>query len=262
MALSGKVAVVTGSTSGIGRGIAQSLASKGCSIVLTGIATDQEVKDLLDEFRSQYSGTFHFIPGNLLETGSTEKFSQDVLTIYSNGIDILINNAGLPGRGPIETLSNEVWQQTLAVNLTAPFILTRAFFPLMKKKGWGRIVNMSSQMGLIADPEKSAYCASKAGLIGFSRVIALEGAQYGITCNAVCPGYADAPLGHSLIAKDAAQRGITFEQSKAEFAQQRIPTGHLVKISEIAELVAFLCLDSAASISGTPIPIDGANMAR
>ncbi|BFZ00206.1 hypothetical protein BsWGS_03245 [Bradybaena similaris] len=260
--LKGKVALVTGSSSGIGKGIAQVLASRGCSVVLTGLATDDGIQELLQEFKSQYKAAFHFVHGNLLETESTERLCTQVQAIYPDGIDILINNAGVPGRGLLESVSTDVWLQTLAVNLTAPFVLTRAFFPAMKRKGWGRIVNMSSQMGLIADPGKSAYCASKAGLIGFSRAVAIEGARYGITCNAVCPGYADAPMGLSLVAKDAEQRNISFEESKAIFASERIPTGRLVQISEIAELVAFLCSEAASSISGTPIPIDGANMAR
>ncbi|XP_059142047.1 D-beta-hydroxybutyrate dehydrogenase-like [Physella acuta] len=260
--LKGKVALVTGSTTGIGKGIAHCLASKGCSVVLTGLIEESKIEDFLQEFTSKYNGEFKFIPGDFLETTKTEQFAKDVLDAYPDGVDILVNNAGLPGRGLLESFPTEVWLDTLAVNLTAPFILTRAFFPSMKKKGWGRVINMASQMGLIADPGKSAYCASKAGLIGFSRVVAIEGARFGVTCNAVCPGYVDAPMGLSQVEKLASETGMTVEESKAEFADKRTPMGRLIPISEVAELIAFLCSDSASSISGTPIPIDAANMAR
>ncbi|KAH9487910.1 hypothetical protein Btru_067434 [Bulinus truncatus] len=193
--LLGKVCLVTGSTTGIGRGIAHGLASKGSSVILTGLIDETEIGGLLAEFQenASYKGKFHFIPSDFLEIEKVQKFCQDVLNEYPDGIDILVNNAGLPGRGLIENLSTQVWQDTISINLNAPFVLTRAFFPLMKKKGWGRIINMSSQMGQVGEVGKLAYCSTKSALIGFSRVVALEGAPFGITCNAICPGFVDAP---------------------------------------------------------------------
>uniref|UniRef100_A0A0B6ZAR2 3-oxoacyl-[acyl-carrier-protein] reductase n=1 Tax=Arion vulgaris TaxID=1028688 RepID=A0A0B6ZAR2_9EUPU len=258
----GKVALVTGSTTGIGRGIAHGLAKAGCSVVLTGLGTDKEIAELLTEFQSQYKGSFHFVPGDFIVTEKTEKFANDVLAIYPEGIDILVNNAGLLGEAPIEDLTTKMWLDTVAVNLTAPFILTRAFFPLMKKKHWGRIINIASQMGLIADPHNIVYCSTKAGLLGFSRVAAIEGAKFGITCNAVCPGYTDAPMSLSIVKREAAEKGITYEEAKAEFMNQRSPMGRFIPLQEVVDLVVYLSSNSASCISGSPIPIDAANMAR
>ncbi|KAH9505784.1 hypothetical protein Btru_055808 [Bulinus truncatus] len=262
--LLGKVSLVTGSTTGIGRGIAHGLARKGSSVILTVLIDESEAEGLLAEFQDNvnYSGKFHFIPSDFLEIEKVEQLSQDVLAKYPDGVDILVNNAGVPGRGLIENLSTKVWNDTLSVNLTAPFILTRAFFPMMKKRGWGRIINMASQMGQVGEVGKLAYCSTKSALIGFSRVVALEGAKSGVTCNAICPGFVDAPMCHSIIEKEATQRGLLFEDFKDEFPVDRCPIGRLTAISEIAELVTFLCSDAAASMTGSPIAIDGAYAAR
>ncbi|KAK6962786.1 3-oxoacyl-[acyl-carrier-protein] reductase FabG [Biomphalaria glabrata] len=261
---SGKVALVTGSTSGIGLGIAHCLASKGCSVILTGLIDETLVPKLLAEFKGNtaYKGKFQFIASDFLEVEKVEKFSQDVLALYPDGVDILVNNAGVPGRGLIENLTTKVWQDTLAVNLTAPFVLTRTFFPLMKKRGWGRIINMSSQMGQLGELGKLAYCSSKSALIGFSRVVALEGAQHGVTCNAVCPGFVDAPMCHSFITQVATQQGLSLEDIKNDFLKDGTPIGRLIPISEVAGLVTFLCSDVASSITGSPIAIDGGYAAR
>ncbi|CAL1528603.1 unnamed protein product [Lymnaea stagnalis] len=262
VSLKGRLALVTGSTTGIGRGIAHGLAKRGCSVILTGLIKEEEIPGLLSEFQSKYEGEFQFIPSDFLLGETTESFCKQVIAEYPGGVDILVNNAGLPGRGPIESLPFKVWNDTLAVNLTAPFLLTQTFFPLMKNKGWGRVINMASQMGLIGGDGKLAYCTTKAGLIGFSRVVALEGAQFGVTCNAICPGFVDAPMCHSMVEKEAALKGISFEQSKLEFAEQRTPMARLVTIDDLAELAVFLCSEAASCISGSPIPIDSANMAR
>jgi len=212
--LKGKTALVTGSTTGIGKGIAHGLAKAGSSVVLTGLGTEKEIEDLLKEFRSQYKANFHFIPGDFTVTEKTEKFASDLLSLYPDGVDILVNNAGLLGEAFIEDLSTKMWLDTVAVNLTAPFILTRAVFPSMKRKRWGRIINIASQMGLIADPGNLVYCSTKAGLLGFARVAAIEGARFGITCNSVCPGYTDAPMSLSIVKREAAEKGITYDEAK------------------------------------------------
>uniref|UniRef100_A0A2C9L3I6 3-oxoacyl-[acyl-carrier-protein] reductase n=1 Tax=Biomphalaria glabrata TaxID=6526 RepID=A0A2C9L3I6_BIOGL len=133
--LSGKVALVTGSTTGIGRGVAHCLASKGCAVILTGLIDETLVPKLLEEFTGSYKGKFQFLPSDFLEAEKVESFCQDVLALYPDGVDILVNNAGVLGNGLVDDLTTKVWQETLAVNLTATFILTRAFFPLMKKRG-------------------------------------------------------------------------------------------------------------------------------
>uniref|UniRef100_A0A2C9LTQ0 3-oxoacyl-[acyl-carrier-protein] reductase n=1 Tax=Biomphalaria glabrata TaxID=6526 RepID=A0A2C9LTQ0_BIOGL len=261
--LLGKLALVTGSTTGIGLGIAHSLASKGCSVILTGIIDQTLVSGLLSEFtRDDYKGRVHFFPSDFLEIENVETFCQDVLALYPDGIDILVNNAGVPGRGLIENVTTKLWQDTISVNLNAPFVLTRAFFPLMKKRGWGRIINMSSQMGQVGEVGKLAYCTTKSALIGFSRVVALEGAQFGVTCNAICPGFVDAPMCHSIIEKQAMEKGITFEESKVDFLKERCPNRRLIPVSDITELISFLCSDAGSSMTGSPILVDGAYTAR
>ncbi|GFR96369.1 D-beta-hydroxybutyrate dehydrogenase [Elysia marginata] len=209
--LTGKIALVTGSTSGIGLCL---LASRGCSVVLTGLVSLEKGQEQVEEFTRKYTGKFHFLEGDFSRSEEVEKLGQDVLSIYSDGIDILVNCAGIPGRSPIEQMTTEHWQMTMAINLTAPFLLTRSFFPSMKKKGWGRIINISSTMGLVAGYGKAAYCSTKSGLLGLTRVTALEGAPHGVTCNAICPSFTDAPMCYSIIEKDAKEQGISFEERK------------------------------------------------
>jgi len=257
--LSGKTGLVTGASTGIGLGISHTLASKGCSLVLTGLCGPDDAEVLLGAFRSKYTGSFNFVYGDLRSTEETEKLARDVLEVYPKGIDILINNAGIPLRGPIETLSVSAWQDSLTVNLTAPFIFIKAFLPFMKANRYGRIVIMSSQMGIIAEKNKSNYCTVKAGLLGMCRAVALEGAEFGITCNPICPGFVDAPMCWSQVTKEAERKGVSFEQAKEEFALTRHPMKKLIPIQEVADLVTFLCGEGASCISGSPLSIDCAN---
>jgi len=262
MDLTGKVSLVTGASTGIGLVIAHNLAARGSHCVLTGLCTQTEASDLVAEFKSKYSGNFHFLHADLADTEQTEKLARDVIDIYPRGLDILINNAGIPLRGPIETLDVAEWQRSLTINLTAPFILIKAFLPHMKSNGWGRIIVMSSQMGLIGEVEKSNYCTVKAGLLGMCRAVALEAAEFGVTINPVCPGFVDAPMCHSQITKEAAIKGVSYEQAKADFATSRHPMKKLIPIQEVADLILFLCSDGASCMTGHPIPIDCANMIR
>lgn len=259
--MKGKVSLVTGATAGIGLGIAHTLASKGSSVVLHGICSEGEAELLIAEFTSKYIGSFHFVPGDFGETGKTEQFAKDVLAIYPNGIDILISNAGISYRGPIETLLVSDWQKSFNINVTAAFILIKSFIPAMKQKGWGRIILMSSQLGLIGEVEKSNYCACKAALLGIAKAVALESAEYGVTCNPICPSYVDAPMFHGQIKKISEAQGISYEEAKAQTAS-RHPMNKLIPIQEVADLIGYLCSDSASCISGSPIPIDCCNMIR
>ncbi|RUS85254.1 hypothetical protein EGW08_006955 [Elysia chlorotica] len=260
--LAGKSALVTGSTSGIGMSIAHLLASRGCSVVITGVTTLEDGQKQVELFSRKYTGQFHFVEGDFSKTEEVEKLGQNVLALYKDGIDILVNSAGVPGRSPIEEMTTEHWQLTMAINLTAPFLLTRTFLPAMKKKGWGRIINMSSAMALVAGYGKVAYCSSKAGLLGLTRVTALEGAPYGVTCNAICASFTDAPMCHSIIAKEAKELGVSFEERKETFAKENLPVGHLIPKVELAEIVGFLCSSNTSCLTGQPITIDGGFLNR
>ncbi|XP_060080373.1 D-beta-hydroxybutyrate dehydrogenase-like [Ylistrum balloti] len=255
MSMQGKVAVVTGSTSGIGYGIATALASRGCSLIITGLADQATIDQVITTLKSDYKVEATFVPGDLRSVTSIENFCKQVLELYPTGVDILINNAGVQHLDLVEDYPTEKWDMMVAVSLSAPFHLMKAFLPGMKTKGWGRIVNMSSQMGMISGPGKAPYSAVKAGLIGLAKGVALEGAAHGITCNCICPGFADAPIFNRTAEKMAKEQNITTEEAlRRGFAKN--PTGKPVTISEIAELAMFMCSDAGASMTGSAVLMD------
>ena len=178
-------------------------------------------------------------------------------TTHFGGIDVLVNNAGIQHVAPVDEFPVEKWNAILAINLSAAFHTTRLALPHMKFNGWGRIVNIASAHALVASPYKSAYVAAKHGIAGFTKTVALEVAEVGITVNAVCPGYVLTPLVEKQIPDTAKARGITEEQVKRDVLLAAQPTKRFVSTDEVAQLVAFLCSDAAASITGTVMPIDG-----
>jgi 3-hydroxybutyrate dehydrogenase len=173
------------------------------------------------------------------------------------GIDVLVNNAGIQFVAPVEDFPVEKWDAILAINLTAAFHTTRLAVPRMKKNGWGRIVNIASAHALVASPYKAAYVAAKHGIAGFTKTIALEVAEQGVTVNAICPGYVWTPLVEKQIPDTARARGLTEEQVKRDVLLAAQPTKKFVTVGEVAELTAFLASDAAASITGAILPVDG-----
>ncbi|XP_069104098.1 D-beta-hydroxybutyrate dehydrogenase-like [Argopecten irradians] len=255
MSLNGQVAVVTGSTSGIGNGIASALASRGCSLIITGLADQETINRVVTTIKSEYKVEATFVPGDLCSVEAIEEFCKQVLQLYPAGIDILVNNAGVQHLDLVEDYPTEKWDTMVAVSLSAPFHLMKAFVPGMKAKGWGRIVNISSQMGIISGPGKAPYSAVKAGLIGLAKGVALEGAPHGITCNCICPGFADAPIFRATAEKIAKEQNISTEEAlRRGFSKN--PTGKPVTISEIAELAMFMCSDAGASMNGSAVVMD------
>ena len=249
-------ALVTGSTSGIGLAIASDLASRGMNIVLNGFADSAEVEALRQRLAEAHGIDVLYDGADMSRQDQIEAMLARA-TQQLGGIDVLVNNAGIQHVAPVDEFPVEKWNAILAINLTAAFHTTRLALPHMKFNGWGRIVNIASAHALVASPYKSAYVTAKHGIAGLTKTVALEVAELGITANAVCPGYVLTPLVEKQIPDTAKARGITEEQVKRDVLLAAQPTKRFVTTDEVAGLVAFLCSDAAASITGTVLPIDG-----
>lgn len=253
--LAGKVAIVTGSTSGIGLGIAAAFAHAGAGVVINGFGPRDEIERTREDLAAHggqvlYSGADMSKPdeiGAMIET-TRAAFGQ---------IDIVVNNAGIQHVSPLEDFAPAKWDAILAINLSSAFHISRAVFAEMKRRQWGRIINVASVHGLIASPYKSAYVAAKHGIVGLTKTIALEGAEFGVTCNAICPGYVWTPLVEKQIADQAKAHNISPEQVVSDVLLKQQPTKRFAQIEEMAALSLFLCGDGAASITGSAIPVDG-----
>jgi len=251
-----KVAVITGSTSGIGLGLAQGLAKAGAHIVLNGFGDKAEIERVRAEIAAQtgvkviYHGADMSKPD---EIAALIRETQESL----GSVDILVNNAGIQKVAPIEEFPIDKWDAIIAINLSSAFHTIRAAVPGMKAKHWGRIINIASAHALVASPFKSAYVTAKHGLLGLTKTVALELAEAGITCNAICPGYVRTPLVEGQIKDTAKARGITEEQVIRDVMLGEQPTKRFVAVEELAALTVFLCTDGAASVTGTALPVDG-----
>lgn len=250
-----RVAVVTGSTSGIGLGIAKGLARAGFDLMLNGFATEQQVAALLDTIRS-FGVRASFHPADLSQPEQCTALIAAAEQVFGR-IDVLVNNAGIQHTAPVEQFPAERWDAILAVNLSAAFHTTRAALPAMQRRGWGRIVNIASVHGLVASPQKVAYVAAKHGLIGMTKVVALENARRGITCNAVCPGWVLTPLVEAQIVARSEREGVTYGQAKDDLLAEKQPSGRFTTVEDLAALVVFLTGDAAANITGASLPVDG-----
>lgn len=253
--LQGKCALITGSTRGLGRAIASRLAADGCNIVLNGFAEAQDVEDALSELERMGIGAAHHgadlaVPGQItdLMRFAVEKFG---------AVDVLVNNAVVRHSSPIETLPVEQWDESLAVNLSAAFHTIRLALPAMRRRGWGRIVNVASIYSFIAAPGRADYITTKTALLGLTRAVALETAGSEITCNAVCPGTLPTPPIQARIERLAAERGVSMERATEEYLANRQPGNRFVSVEAVAALVAFLCGPLARDITGAAMPVDG-----
>ncbi len=259
--LRGKTALVTGSTSGIGLAIAKGLAAAGANIMLNGMGDAAAIEAERAGLEKEFGVKALFNGADLTKADQIAGLIKEI-DDKLGGVDILVNNAGIQHVSPIEDFPPEKWDAIIGLNLTASFHTTRLTFAAMKAKKWGRIVNIASAHALVASEFKSAYVAAKHGLLGFTKTIALEGAQFGITANAICPGYVHTPLVDKQIPDTMKARGMTEEQVIKDVILAAQPTKQFVTVEDITALAVFLCSDAGKSINGAPLSIDGGWVAQ
>ncbi|ABC63513.1 3-hydroxybutyrate dehydrogenase [Erythrobacter litoralis] len=247
MFLEGKRALVTGSTSGIGLAVAKALHAEGAEVVLNGFGDDSEIASL----REELGGAAHF------GTDLTDVAAVEAMMADAGPLDILVNNAGMQHVSPVEDFPVDKWNLIIALNLTAAFHTTRLAVPAMRDKGWGRIINTASAHSKTASPFKSAYNASKHGIDGFTKTIALELAQTGVTANCISPGYVWTPLIEGQIPDTMKARGLSREEVIEDVLLAKQPTKKFVQPHEIGALAVFLCREEAGNVTGANWSIDG-----
>jgi 3-hydroxybutyrate dehydrogenase len=251
-----RTAVVTGSNSGIGLGIAHALAAEGHNVVINSYTNDDEDHALAKEIARQHGNATVYIQADMskgddaraLVTRAAEEFG---------GVDILVNNAGIQHVAALEEFPVDSWNRIIAINMNSAFHTTAAALPYMRKSGWGRIVNIASAHGLTASPFKSAYVTAKHGLVGMTKVVALETAEAPITCNAICPGYVLTPLVEAQIPDTMEKYGMDRDTVIREVMLERQPSKQFATVEQIGGTVVFLCSDHAEQITGTTISVDG-----
>ena len=253
--LAGKAAIVTGSTSGIGLGIANAFAAAGANVAINGFGDMNEIEKMRQAIEG-HGVQAVYSPADMSKPEQVKGLVELAQERFGK-VDIVVNNAGIQFVTPIEDFPPEKWDAILALNLSSAFHTTRATLAGMKQRKWGRIINIASVHGLIASPFKAAYVAAKHGVIGFTKVTALEGAEYGVTCNAICPGYVWTPLVEKQIDDQARAHNISREKVISDVLLAQQPTKRFAQVEEMAALAVFLCGDGAASITGTALPVDG-----
>jgi len=254
--LEGKVSLVTGSTSGIGLGIARALAAAGSAILLNGFGKPEDIAEAQAKIVSDFGVKARYSPADMSKAGSIAEMIAMTLETFGR-LDVLVNNAGIQHVSPLEQFPIEKWDAILAINLSSAFHTTRAALPSMRKNNFGRIINIASAHGLVASPFKAAYVAAKHGIVGLTKVTALEAAEANITCNAICPGYVYTPLVEAQIEGQAKAHGIPREQVIRNVLLAQQPNKRFVTVEELGALSVFLASDAAASITGTALPVDG-----
>ncbi len=255
MMLTQKTALVTGSTSGIGLGIARALAASGAHVVMNGFGDVASARAQV-EASARPGARIDYHGADLARADEIAALVAHVDAEFG-GIDVLVNNAGIQHVASIEEFPAERWDAILAVNLSAAFHTTRLALPHMLRQGWGRIVNIASVHGLVASAYKAAYVAAKHGLVGFTKVTALETARTGVTCNAVCPGWVQTPLVERQVDARAIQDDSSRSAARVALLAEKQPSGEFVTTEQLAALVGFLCSDAASQVRGVAWTMDG-----
>jgi 3-hydroxybutyrate dehydrogenase len=254
--LDGKVSIVTGSTSGIGLGIARALAAAGSAVVLNGFGRAEDIAHRQRDISTAFGVKALYSPADMAKPAAIADMVQLALDMFGR-LDVLVNNAGIQHVAPIDQFPVEKWDAILAINLSSAFHAMRSALPAMRKNKWGRIINIASAHGLVASPFKAAYVAAKHGIVGLTKVAALETAEDGITCNAICPGYVYTPLVEAQIEGQAKAHGIPREQVVRDILLAQQPNKRFATVEELGALTVFLAGDAAASITGTALAVDG-----
>ena len=248
--------IVTGSTSGIGLGMAEAFAKSGVNVMLNGFGDAEEIEATRSALASKYHVEVAYNGADMTKPDQIAALHKDAEEKFGV-VDIIVNNAGIQYVAPVEEFPPEKWDAIIAINLSSAFHLIRSAVPSMKARGWGRIINLCSAHGLVASPFKSAYVAAKHGVVGLTKTVALELAQHGITVNAICPAYVLTELVRKQIPDTAKARGITEEEVMRDVLLAAQPTKTFVTVEQIGALATFLCTEEAASITGASLPIDG-----
>ncbi|WP_281284223.1 3-hydroxybutyrate dehydrogenase [Exilibacterium tricleocarpae] len=252
-----RVALITGSTSGIGLGIAHVLAEAGFHITLHGLLPMPEGEALAAELRDKYGCKSSFSNADLRAGDAIAALVGDAQDALGS-VDVLVNNAGIQFTAPAQEFPPQQWDAVIGVNLSAAFHTIHHTLPAMQAAGWGRIINIASVHGLVASVNKAAYVAAKHGIVGLTKVVALENVERGITCNAICPGWVDTPLIARQIQQQADAGNLDYDEARLALITGKQPMPEMTQPSSIGQLVLFLCSDAARTMTGTALPIDGA----
>ncbi|WP_370339015.1 3-hydroxybutyrate dehydrogenase [Parvularcula marina] len=254
--LKGRSAVITGSTSGIGKAFAEGLASQGVDIMLNGFGDAGEIEEFRAGLSEAHNVDVFYNAADMTKPDEIKGLIDETAERFG-AVDILINNAGIQKVAPIDEFPDDKWDAIIAINLTSSFHTIKHALPHMKKAGFGRIVNLASAHGLVASPFKSAYVAAKHGIMGLTKTVALEVAENGITCNAICPGYVATPLVEGQIADTAKARGMTEEQVKKEVILAAQPTKEFITYENLCGILFYLCSKAGSGATGTHFAIEG-----
>lgn len=252
MSLKGKTAIITGSTSGIGLGVAHELARQGANVVINSFSNTDADHAIAKEIADSFGVTATYIQADMSKGDQCR-----ALIEKAGGCDILVNNAGIQHVAPIDEFPVEKWDAIIAINMNSAFHTTAAALPVMRERGWGRVVNIASAHGLTASPFKSAYVTAKHGVVGMTKVVALETAKEDITANAICPGYVLTPLVEAQIPDTAKKYDMSEEEAIEKVILDRQPSRQFATVEQIGGTAVFLCSDAAAQITGTTISVDG-----
>lgn len=256
MSISGKTAVVTGSNSGIGLGVARALAEQGANVILNSFTDSAEDHALAEQIATETGAKVAYVQGDMSKGDACRALVEKAADLFGP-VQILVNNAGIQHVAAIPEFPTEKWDAIIAINMSSAFHTTAAALPMMREAGWGRVINIASAHGLTASPFKSAYVTAKHGVVGLTKVTALETAEEPITCNAICPGYVLTPLVESQIPDTMKKYNMTREQVERDVLLQRQPSKQFASIKQVGGTTVFLCSDAAEQITGTTISVDG-----
>ena len=259
--LTGKSALITGSTSGIGLGIARAFAGAGANIMLNGFGDAKEIESIRAGLAAEHNISVAYSSADMSKPAEITAMVADAQKVFGS-LDIIVNNAGIQHVAPVEEFPPEKWDAIIAINLSSVFHGTRAAIPGMKAKNWGRIINIASAHGLVGSPEKSAYVAAKHGIVGLTKVTALENATSGVTCNAICPGWVLTPLVQKQVDARAAAGGISNAAATQQLLGEKEPSMQFTTPDELGALAVFFCSPAGNNVRGVAWNMDGGWVAQ